>query len=102
MPGLSRAEVAARAGVDIAYVDELIAGRVLAPVGDGTFSVDDVRRIGILRALQDAGLPLDALAAGFAPAVTPPDFMSTPEHDRDATLSSATFAQASARPRAPV
>src|SRR5438552_7835552 len=102
MPGLSRAEVAARAGVDIAYVDELIAGRVLAPVGDGTFSVDDVRRIGILRALQEAGLPLDGLAAGFAQGVISLDFMSNPEYDRFATLSSETFAQASARTGVPL
>jgi adenylate cyclase len=102
MPGLSREEAATRAGVDVAYIDELIAARVLAAPGDDGFSTSDVRRVGILRSLQEAGLPLDGLAAGFAQGVVTLDFMNNPEYERFAGLSAETFEQASARTGVPL
>jgi adenylate cyclase len=102
MSGLSRDQAAARAGVDAAYIDELIAAGVLAAAGSDGFSTSDVRRIGVLRSLQEAGLPLDGLAAGFAQGVVTLDFMNNPEYERFAGLSGETFDQVSARTGVPV
>ena len=102
MPGLSREEAATRAGVDATYIDELVAARVLSAADDDGFTTSDVRRIGLLRALQEAGLPLDGLAAGFAKGVVTLEFLDNPEYDRFAGLSAETFDQVSARTEIPL
>jgi adenylate cyclase len=96
MSGLSRDETAARAGVDVAYVDELVAARILSPAQD-QFTIGDVRRIGIMRSLREAGLPLEDLAKGLAQGVLSLDFVDSPEYGRFAGLSGETFQEVSTR-----
>jgi hypothetical protein len=70
MSGFSRQEGASRASVDVAHVDELIAVGIISAAEEG-LSPGDVRRIGIMRSLQEAGLPLDGMARGHASPNTP-------------------------------
>jgi adenylate cyclase len=102
VPGLSRAELAARAGVDVSYVDELIGAKILRPSADDRFTPGDVRRIRLLQSFQEAGLPLDGMAAGFDRGILSLDFVDQAEYERFATLTDETFEQVSERTNVPV
>jgi len=101
MAGLSTTEAASRAGVELAYVDRLLELGCIRAGADG-LSTGDVRRIGLLRTLEEAGLPLDALAAGLQRGVIALDFVDAPEYDRFASLTSETFEQVSDRTGIPM
>jgi adenylate cyclase len=63
MEGYPREALAKRAGVEAEYVDRLLELGILEDPGpDSGFSVGDVRRVRMLRGLEDGGLPLDAIA----------------------------------------
>jgi adenylate cyclase len=63
-PGrLSTDELAGRLGVDAAWVDRRVEAGAIERSEDGTFSVGDVHRFRLLRAFEDAGVPLDTLIA---------------------------------------
>jgi adenylate cyclase len=101
MPGLTRQQAAAGAGVDVGYVDELIAAGVLRPRQD-RLTVGDVRRIRLMESLQEAGLPLDGMVAGLEQGILSLDFVDQPEYERMAALSNETFEQVSARTGVPL
>ncbi|MEA2674236.1 MAG: hypothetical protein QOI92_1428 [Chloroflexota bacterium] len=101
MPGLTREEAASGAGVDVGYVDELSAAGVLPRRKDG-YTPGDVRRIRVMESLQEAGLPLDEMVAGFQQDILTLDFVDQPEYDRMATLSNETFEQVSFRTGVPL
>jgi adenylate cyclase len=96
MSDQSRQEAAARAGVDSSYVDELIGAGVLT-LAEGGFTTGDVRRIGIMRSLQEAGLPLDGIQKGLEQGILSLDFVDSPEYGRFAGLSDETFEAVSRR-----
>ena len=63
MEGYPREALAKRAGVEGEYVDRLLELGILEHPGrDSGFSAGDVRRVRMLRGLEDGGLPLDAIA----------------------------------------
>jgi adenylate cyclase len=101
MPGLTREQAANGAGVDVAYVDELSAAGVLPPREDG-YTLGDVRRIRVMESLQEAGLPLAEMVAGFQQGILTLDFVDQPEYERMATLSNETFEQVSVRTGVPL
>jgi len=100
--GLTPEETATRAGVETAYLDELIGAGVLRPSHGDRFAIGDVRRIGMIRSLQEAGLPLDSLANGFEQGVITLDFMNGTEYERFAGLSIETFEDVSVRTSVPL
>jgi adenylate cyclase len=102
MTRLTTAEAAERAGVPAAYVEELVRLRILRPDDVGLFATSDVRRIGMLRTFERAGLPLESIAGGFERGLLTLDFVDQPEYERMAALSSDTFAAVSARTGVPV
>lgn len=102
MAGLSRAEAAARAGVEVAYIDRLVAEGIIAPDGDGTLAPGAGRRARVIQSLEEAGLPLEELAAGFRQGILTLDFVDLPEYERFAGLSTETFADVSHRTGIPV
>jgi hypothetical protein len=57
MNGLSRVDVAARAGVGPSDVDRLVALGIIVPDDAGAFSAGDVRRVVIVRTLERSGVP---------------------------------------------
>ena len=102
MDGLTRDEVADRAGVGIERVNDLIAKGFLAPDAHDRLSLSDVRRIGVVQAMQDAGLPMDALEGGLRAGIVPLAFLGDEEYERLPLLSHETFADASARTGVPL
>jgi adenylate cyclase len=102
MSGLSRQETAERAGVEVAYVDELIDAGVLTPDSAGSLFADDVKRAGIVRSLQEAGLPLDGIANGLRQGVLSLDFVTGVEYSRFTGISNETFGAASVRTGVPL
>ncbi len=60
---LSAADLAVRLGVDVAWVERLAQAGVIDAAADGTFDPGDVHRVRLLKAFEDAGIPLDALVA---------------------------------------
>ena len=55
--------MAARAGVDPDYVDRLVELGILSPGNGNTFSAGDVRRARCVQSFDQAGVPLEGLAA---------------------------------------
>ena len=102
MDGLTQDEVADRAGVSTELVAEFVAKGFLTPNANGRLSLADVRRIGIIQALQNAGLPMDALERGVGVGIVPLAFLGDEEYERLPLLSPETFAEASARTGVPL
>ena len=102
MSGLTRQEVAERAGVEVAYIDELLAVAVLTPDSADSLTADDVRRAGIVRSLQEAGLPLGGIANGLRQGVLSLDFVTGVEYSRFTGISNETFDAASVRTGVPL
>jgi adenylate cyclase len=99
--GLTRKEVADRAGVDTDYVGRLIELDVLRPEGD-TFSSGDVRRARLLRSLEQAGMPLDGIGAAVGTGHLSFAFLDLPNFDRFSGLSGKTFREVSAETGVPL
>lgn len=89
--GVSKQEVADRAGVDLDRVDELIALGILVPDGDGSMTAGDVRRARLVEGLVRAGLPVRSLAEATAGGDLSFAFFDLPVYDRFAQLSGTTF-----------
>jgi adenylate cyclase len=101
-PGLSRAEVAERAGVSPQLVGQLLELGILKERPDGSLDPFEFRKIGIATAIVDAGISLDAVAEGMRRGLVGLDFVAQPEYSRFLGLTRETFAEASARTGVPV
>jgi adenylate cyclase len=99
---LSREELAERSGVDTAFIARLIDTGLLQATGDGLFDPLDVRRVGIVHTMLEAGLALETLAEGIRRGVVSLDFLRGEEYARFGGLTSETFQAASARTGVPV
>lgn len=86
-----REEAAVRAGVEPVYVDHLVDLGVIVPAQPGRFSVGDVRRVLMVRSLEDAAIPLDHLAEALRDGSLSLDFLDTSAYERFATFAGETF-----------
>jgi adenylate cyclase len=102
MPGLSQSELAARAGVDPDFVEQLVQLGILEPADDGRLSEGDVQRARIIETLERAGLPLQGLGEALSRGVLSLDFMDIETYDRWASLSDVTYAELSRSTGLPV
>jgi adenylate cyclase len=100
--GHTRQEVAQRAGVDPDYVDRLVELGILTPAAGDAFSPGDVLRARWLQSLEQAGVPLEGLAAAIRDGALSFSFLDVPAYDRFAGLSGTTFQQLSARTGIPL
>jgi adenylate cyclase len=98
----SRQEVARRAGVDPEYVDRLVELGILRPGTGDAFSPGDVRRARWVRGLEQAGVPLDGLAAAVRDGVLSFSYLDASAFDPFAGLSRTTFRQLSERTGIPL
>jgi len=87
----SPAEAAQRAGVDEAFVDKLIGLGVVEAGPDGRLTAADVRRLQLTRTLENAGIPLEGLAALIGRGQVSMAFLDTPTYERFSALSDQTF-----------
>ena len=102
MDTYTRQEAAQRAGVGIEVIDRLVELGILKPTDDDRFSSGDVRRVGMVQALQDAGVPLDGLGAAVAAGDLSLDFMDSEAYERFSSLTPITFQELSAQTGVPV
>ena len=98
---LSRQQAADRAGISLDDLNRQIELGVITPTAD-RFSAGDVRRAGLVHSLENAGIPLDGLAAMIRDGNLSLDFMDSPTYERFAALSDVTFQQLSASTGVPV
>jgi adenylate cyclase len=94
---LTRDGVAERAGVAVAYVDHLVELGVLAQPMDGSpFSSGDVRRVRLIRGMEQGGLPLEGIAAAVRNGDLSLAFLDLPSWDWYGGFSGKTYGEVSA------
>jgi adenylate cyclase len=94
--GYSRQEAARRAGVGPDYVDRLVEVGILTPGPGDAFSPGDLRRARWVHGLEQAGLPLEGMAAAVRDGALSFSYLDVTVFDRFAQLSGTTFHQLSA------
>ena len=102
MSGYTRQEVAQRAGVDPDYVDRLVELGVLTAAAGDAFSPGDVLRARWLQSLEQAGVPLEGLAAAVRDGVLSFSFLDVAAYDQFAGLSGTTFQELSGQTGIPL
>jgi adenylate cyclase len=100
--GYTRQQVAQRAGVDPDYLDRLVELGILTPAAGEAFSPGDALRARWLQSLEQAGVPLEGLAAAVRDGVLSFSFLEVAAYDRFAGLSGTTFQQLSAQTGIPL
>jgi adenylate cyclase len=95
-------DAADRAGVDVAYLAHLVEIGILAPREADQYSATDIRRVLMIKSLQDAGIALDGLASATARGALNLDFLETAAYERFVGLASETFRQVSDRTGIPL
>jgi adenylate cyclase len=98
----TRQEVAQRAGVDPDYLDRLVELGILTPDAGGAFSPGDALRARWLQSLEQAGVPLNGVAAAIRDGALSLSYLDVPAYDRFAGLSGITFQQLSAQTGIPL
>jgi adenylate cyclase len=98
----SGADVAERTGVGPEYVARLVDLGILAPAEPDRFSPGDARRVLMARSLEDAGIPLDAVAEAIRDGALSLDFFDAAGYERFAGLCAETFQQVSDRTGIPL
>ena len=96
------AEAINRAGIDPDELRRLVALGIIEPDIEGSFSGGQIRRIGLVRALVDAGVPLEGLASAMRRGQFSLDFLDAPAFERFSALSDVTFEQYAERTGTPV
>jgi adenylate cyclase len=102
MTGFASKDVAGRTGVEPSYVVRLVELGILAPEEPDRFSSGDVRRVLMARSLEDAGIPLDDVAAAVRHGALSFSFFDAAGYDRFAGLAPETFQQVSDRTGVPM
>ena len=95
-------EAADRAGVEPAYLARLVELGILGSEQPERFSPGDVRRVSMVKSLEDAGIPLDGVAAAIERGAISLAFLDAPAYERFAALAPETFQQVSARTGIPL
>src|SRR6266550_3893335 len=83
----SPAEAAQRAGVDEAYVEQLISLGVVEASPNKRLRPAGVRAVQLSRTLDNAGIPLEGMAALIRRGELSLAFLDTPAYERFAALS---------------
>ena len=82
----SRENAAERGGVEPDYLVRLVDLGVLVPGEPDRFSPGDVRRVLMAKSLEDAGIPLDSLAAAIQRGALSLDFLDAASYERFTAL----------------
>jgi class 3 adenylate cyclase len=98
----SRQEVAQKAGVEPEYVDRLVQLGILGPDAEDTFSPGDVRRASWVQSLEQAGVPLDGIAAAVRGGALSFSYLDASAFDRFTGQTDTTFRELSTRTGIPL
>jgi adenylate cyclase len=102
MGGLSRPEVADRAGVDPRFVDRVVGLGILPPEDDGRYEEGSVRRVRLIQMLERAGIALEGIASMMARGALPLELIERATHERFASYGGETFRDVSQRTGLPL
>ena len=102
MTGLSKQDVADRAGVDPAYVDRLVELGILKPGSGDTYSPGDVRRARWVQSFERADVPLEGMATAVRDGALSFSYLDATAFDRFAGVSRTTFRELSERTGVPM
>lgn len=91
----TRDEVASRAGVEPSYVDQLVQLGLLTTDDGGGFAAGDLLRARWIKSLEEAGLPLEGMAAAVRASDLSFRFLDVKAFDRFAGVTEKTFEQVS-------
>jgi adenylate cyclase len=100
--GVSRRDVADRAGVDSYYVDRLVELGILKPGSGDAFSPGDVRRARWVQSFERAGVPLEGMATAVRDGAISFTYLDATAFDRFAGVSRTTFRELSERTGVPL
>jgi len=98
----AREEAAERAAVEPSYLVRLVDLGIVAPEHLDRFSPGDLRRVLMAKSLEDAGIPLEGVAAAIQRGALSLDFLDAPSFERFAALAAETFQQVSDRTGIPL
>lgn len=98
----SKQEAAERAGVSVEELTRMLELEMLGRHDDAQLTSGDIRKIGLVRDLSAAGLPLEALAAEIKTGRLALDFLDNPAFDMFSALSNQTFEDLSASTGIPI
>jgi adenylate cyclase len=98
----SREDAAERAGAEPSYLARLVDLGVVACEEPDRFSAGDVRRVLMVKSLEDAGIPLEGVAAAIQSGALSFSFLDAPSYERFATFAPETFRQVSDRTEIPL
>lgn len=96
------AEAAHRGGVSPHELRALVDLGIIGPRADERFTSADVRRVGMVRNLVAAGVPLEGLGAAIRSGQVSLAFLDAPAFERFSAFSGETFAQAAERAGLPI
>ncbi len=102
MTWYSRENAAERAGVEPDYLVRLVDLGILGPGELDRFSAGDVRRVLMAKSLEDAGIPLDGVAAAIQRGALSLDFLDAASYERFVAFAAETFRQVSDRTGVPL
>ena len=95
-------EAAKRSGVSADELRAFVDQGILTPDAEDRFTPRLLRRAGVVKALVDAGLPLDGLAIAIRDDAVSLDFIDAPAFERFSTLGGVTFAEMAERTGVPI
>jgi DNA-binding transcriptional MerR regulator len=100
----SATELARRTGVETNYIEQLVELGILAgsPDGAASFTPTDVRKVNIVRALEQGGMPLAGIGRGLQAGVISLDFVEQTSYERFESLSTESFRDVAQRTGLPV
>jgi adenylate cyclase len=98
----SREDAAERGGVELHYLRRLVDLGIIAPEEPDRFSPGDVRRVLMARSLEDAGIPLEGVAAAIQHGALSLGFLNAATYERFSALAAETFRQVSDRTGIPL
>ena len=98
------AELAERSGVDTAYIERLVELGILHADGEGSasFRPTDPRRVRMVRALDEGGVPLEGLGEAFRLGALSLDFVEQASYERFSAGAEENFEQLAARTGIPL
>jgi adenylate cyclase len=100
--GLSKQDVADRAGVEPGYVDRLVELGILKPGSGDTYSPGDVRRARWVQSFERAEVPLEGMATAVRDGALSFSYLDATAFDRFAGVSRTTFRELSERTGVPM
>ena len=95
-------EAAQRAGIDVAELSRLVELGIITPSDGDRFTSGAIRRVGMVRNLTAAGIPLDGLGEAIRGGQVSLDFLDESAYEGFSALSGVTFAELADRTGVPV